>query len=51
LPLREGAWLALFGSLALVAGGLWPRRLRSARGSDAALEDAWSGLSGWTPQG
>ena len=51
LSLRAGAWLALLGSLALVVGGLWPRRLRSARTSDAALEDAWSGLSGWTPQG
>jgi hypothetical protein len=51
LSLREGAWLALLGSLGLVAGGLWPRRLRSARASDAAVEDAWSGLSGWTPEG
>ncbi len=50
LSLREGAWLALLGSLALVAGGLWPRRLRSAPASDAELEDAWSGLSGWTPE-
>jgi len=52
LSLREGAWLSLLGSLALIAGGLWPRRLRagSERRSDAALEDAWSGLSGWTPE-
>jgi hypothetical protein len=50
LTLREGAWLALLGSVAMVAGGLWPRRLRSARASDGALEDAWSGLSGWTPE-
>lgn len=49
LSLRGGAWLALIGSLALVAGGLWPRRLRSSTRSEAALEDAWSGLSGWTP--
>jgi hypothetical protein len=48
--LREGAWLALLGSVAMVAGGLWPRRLRSERASDGALEDAWSGLSGWTPE-
>jgi hypothetical protein len=51
LTLREGAWLALLGSLALIVGGLWPRRLRSPRASDAKLEDAWSGLSGWTPEG
>jgi hypothetical protein len=50
LPLREGAWLALIGSLAMVAGGLWPRRLRAASASDAALEQTWSGLSGWTPE-
>jgi hypothetical protein len=48
--LREGAWLALLGSVAMVAGGLWPRRLRSVRASDGAIEDAWSGLSGWTPE-
>jgi uncharacterized membrane protein YiaA len=50
LALREGAWLALVGSVAMVAGGLWPRRLASSRASEAALEDAWSGLSGWTPE-
>jgi uncharacterized membrane protein YiaA len=50
LALREGAWLALIGSLAMVAGGLWPRRLRAAHASEAALEDAWSQLSGWTPE-
>lgn len=27
LSLREGAWLALLGSLTMVAGGLWPRRV------------------------
>jgi hypothetical protein len=52
LSLREGAWLALVGSLAIVAGGLWPRRRLTAEGPSAArLESAWSGLSGWTPQG
>lgn len=50
LTLLEGAWGALLGSLALVVGGLWPRRLHAPGGtSPAALEDAWSGLSGWTP--
>jgi hypothetical protein len=51
LQLRGGAWLALLGSLALVVGGLWPRRLRSPSGaSDARVENAWAGLSGWTPE-
>ncbi len=52
LSVRGGAWLALASSLTLVIAGVWPR---SARGSRAALESnvqsAWSGLSGWTPQG
>ncbi len=50
LPLRAGAWLALLGSVAMIAGGLWPRRLRSEHASEAALQDTWSGLSGWTPE-
>jgi hypothetical protein len=52
LSVREGAWLALVGSLAMVAGGLWPRtRLPAPGSSETRLESAWSGLSGWTPQG
>jgi hypothetical protein len=52
LAAREGAWLALVGSLAIVAGGLWARSRPPARGpSEARLESAWSGLSGWTPEG
>jgi hypothetical protein len=52
LSLREGAWLALVGSLAIVAGGLWPRRRLAVGGlAEAKIESAWSGLSGWTPQG
>ncbi|HEY2397689.1 MAG TPA: hypothetical protein VGH78_01745 [Solirubrobacteraceae bacterium] len=52
LSLREGAWLALLGSLAIVAGGLWPRsRTTSVAASERTLETPWSGLSGWTPQG
>jgi hypothetical protein len=50
LSLREGAWLALLGSLAMVLGGLGPRRLASSRVSDSKLESAWAGLSGWTPE-
>jgi len=51
LSLREGAWLALLGSVAMVAGSLWPERLGAGSPSDAKLESAWSGLSGWTPEG
>jgi hypothetical protein len=50
LSLREGAWLALLGSLAMIAGGLWPRRLRERGLSGVEIEDVWSGLSGWTPE-
>jgi hypothetical protein len=51
LSLREGAWLALLGSLAMIAGGLWPASSGSAEPSDARVRGAWSGLSGWTPEG
>jgi hypothetical protein len=52
LSVREGAWLALLGSLAILAGGLWPRtRLPAPGTSETSLDSAWSGLSGWTPQG
>ena len=50
VSLREGSWLALVGSLAMVCGGLWPRRLVSRTPSHAASEGVWSGLSGWTPE-
>jgi hypothetical protein len=48
--LREGAWLALLGSLAMIAGALWPAVAGAGSRSAAPLEDAWSGLSGWTPE-
>src|SRR5271167_4444646 len=51
LSLREGAWLALLGSAAIIVGALWPENLGSRDPSDAKLESAWSGLSGWTPEG
>jgi hypothetical protein len=51
LSLREGAWLALLGSLAMLGGGLWPRRAAPAPTSEARVQGMWSGLSGWTPQG
>jgi hypothetical protein len=50
LELREGAWLALLGALAIVAGALWPTA-RANAGADAdELSDALAALSGWTPQ-
>ncbi len=49
LSLREGAWLALIGSLTMIVGGLWPRVKPAASVSEAQLRGAWSGLSGWTP--
>lgn len=48
LSLREGAWLALLGSLTMVAGGLWPRQ-HSASLTDAAPESPFTALSGWSP--
>lgn len=51
LSLREGAWLALVGSLAMLLGGMWPRPRAAATPDSAGVEGAWSGLSGWTPQG
>lgn len=51
LSLREGAWLSLLGCCAIVAGGLWRRRLPGARPAEAAGEaPAWPRLSGWRPQ-
>jgi hypothetical protein len=49
LSLREGAWLALLGSLAIIGGALWPRPRAGASPSDALAESVWSELSGWTP--
>ncbi|MHB8234235.1 MAG: hypothetical protein ACYDHT_06230 [Solirubrobacteraceae bacterium] len=50
LSLREGAWLALIGAAAMVAGALWPTRLADSRSREGDVQDAWSGLSGWTPE-
>jgi hypothetical protein len=49
LSLNGGIWLALGSSLAIVAGGLWPRRIDRQTASAAELAKAWDGLSGWTP--
>jgi hypothetical protein len=50
LSVREGAWLALLGSAAIVAGALWPERSGASEHSDAKLENVWSEFSGWTPE-
>lgn len=50
LSLREGAWLALLGAVAMVAGAFWPAGARSPRGQPTEASDAWSQLSGWTPE-
>jgi hypothetical protein len=50
LALREGAWLALLGSVAMVVGALWPDHLDAPTPSEAKLKSAWSELSGWTPE-
>jgi hypothetical protein len=51
LSLREGAWLSLLGCCAIVAGGLWRRRLPRARPAEAAGEaPSWPRLSGWRAQ-
>lgn len=49
MSLREGSWLALLGSLAMVLGGLWPRAVSSPVVLDSQVRGAWGGLSGWTP--
>lgn len=51
LSLREGAWLALLGSLTMVLAGLWPRFASLRPAGEGRVESAWSGLSGWTPEG
>jgi hypothetical protein len=50
LSLREGAWLALIGAVAMIAGALWPRHHAPGQPSQADLQSAWSELSGWTPE-
>ncbi len=50
LSVREGAWLALLGALAIGAGALWPRRLADPDTSEAGVGSALSTLSGWTPE-
>jgi hypothetical protein len=49
LSLSGGIWLALGSSLAIVVGGLWPRRISRPNVFAATPEKVWDGLSGWTP--
>jgi hypothetical protein len=51
LSLREGAWLALLGSIAMIAGGLWPGRVGAPSTATSRTENVWSQMSGWTPEG
>jgi hypothetical protein len=50
LSLAWGVWLALAGSLAIVAGGLISRCEGGAGYSEAALGKTWDSLSGWMPE-
>jgi hypothetical protein len=53
LSLREGSWLALLGSAAVLGGALFSASSGRGAGepSTAASQKAWAGLSGWTPEG
>jgi len=46
LSLREGAWLALLGSLAIALGGMWPRSIGFLAPSAGRAPGAWAGLPG-----
>lgn len=51
VSLREGAWVALAGSVAMIAGGLWPRSICSyPELSESFARTVWPGRSSWTPQ-
>jgi hypothetical protein len=50
LSLREGAWLALAGALAMVVGALWPAGGVAVGQRSGGARDAWPELSGWTPE-
>jgi hypothetical protein len=47
---REGAWLALLGALAILAGAVWPRGRTRVTSGDDDVRSALASLSGWTPQ-
>jgi hypothetical protein len=48
LSLREGAWIGLVASVAMIAGGLWPSRTARSMPSEADLRKALSSLTGST---
>jgi len=50
LSLSWGIWLALAGSIAIVAGDLWPSSGTASGQSGTTFEKAWGGMSGWTPE-
>jgi len=51
LSLREGAWLALLGSLAMLIGGLLPPRITlPGAGASERGDRVLAELSGWTPE-
>jgi hypothetical protein len=49
LSLSGGIWLALGSSLAILTGGIWPRRRSDPNTSSGELAKACNELSGWTP--
>ncbi len=51
LSLREGAWLALLGSLMVSVGGLWPRSLPAIATCEAFGGDIWASLTSGTAGG
>jgi hypothetical protein len=52
LSLRAGPWLALLASLAMMLGGVWPRRVHPEAPSQAPAPEAWpGGVSSRTSEG
>jgi hypothetical protein len=51
MSVREGAWLALLGSLMMALGGLWPRAVPTISLGENRGTDVFATLSGWTPGG
>ncbi|HTB70007.1 MAG TPA: hypothetical protein VK707_03410 [Solirubrobacteraceae bacterium] len=50
LSLREGAWFALLGSIAMILGALWPTRSAAVGATPESSQAIWTQLSGWTPE-
>ena len=49
-PSGEMFALSLLGAIAMIAGALWPARTGQASSVLPDAQDAWSQLSGWTPE-